>query len=55
MDSANITKEQVLEFCRLRMQTHTDWSGTRVESKRKCGSVDEFADCLWNWIKDNAN
>lgn len=53
MDSCRTTKEIIREFCEKEMSTHTDWTGTRVETKDKCESVDEFAERLYNFLDDN--
>ena len=53
MDSCRTTKEIIREFCEKEMSTHTDWTGTRVETKDKCESVDEFAERLYNFLEDN--
>ena len=53
MDSCRTTKEIIREFCEKEMSTHTDWAGTRVETKDKCESVDEFAERLYNFLEDN--
>lgn len=53
MDSARTTKEIIKEFCEREMAPHTDWTGTRVETKCKCESVEGFVERLWEWIEDN--
>lgn len=53
MDSCRTTKEIIREFCEKEMSTHTDWTGTRVETKDKCESVDEFAERLYIFLEDN--
>lgn len=53
MESCTTTKEIIKEFCEKNMSTHTDWTGTRVETKTKCESVDIFIDRLWEYIEDN--
>lgn len=35
------------------MDTHTDWTGTRVETKHKCESIEEFVEKLYEYIEDN--
>ena len=48
------TNRQIIkEFCEKNMSTHTDWTGTRVETVDKCESIDEFVDRLMEYIEDN--
>ena len=47
------TKEILKEWVEKNMSTHTDWAGTRVETKNKCASVDEFVDKLYSYLEDN--
>lgn len=42
-------KELITEFCKNNLHTHTDWTGTRVETINNCESVDEFIDNLFNY------
>lgn len=44
-------KELIIEFCKNNLHTHTDWTGTRVETINKCESVDEFVNKLFDYIK----
>lgn len=53
MDSIRITKEILKEWCEQNMATHTDWTCTRVETKYKCNSVDDFVDKLYAYLEDN--
>lgn len=53
MDSIRITKEILKEWCEKNMDTHTDWTGTRVETKNDCNSVDDFVDKLYEFLEDN--
>lgn len=53
MDSIRITKEILKEWCEQNMATHTDWTGTRVETKDNCNSVDDFVDNLFEHLEDN--
>ena len=46
-------KELIIEFCKNNLHTHTDWTGTRVETKCKCNSVDDFVDKLYAYLEDN--
>ena len=53
MESAFTSKEIIKEFVETNMSTHTDWTGTRVETKYKCESIEDFIDKLWDYIEDN--
>ncbi len=46
-------KELIIEFCKNNLHTHTDWTGTYVETQYKCDSVEEFIDKFINHIKEN--
>ena len=35
------------------MDTHTDWTGKRVETINECDSIDDFVDSLFEYIKEN--
>lgn len=39
----------------LNLSTHTDWTGTRVETKYTCDSVDTFVDKFMEFIEENQN
>ena len=51
MNSFRTSAEAILDFCKEEMSTHTDWTGTRVETKYKCSSVEEFAKKLTHYLK----
>lgn len=53
MVSFRTNKEIIKEFCEENLHTHTDWTGTYVETKYKCDSVDKFVDKLMEYIEDN--
>ena len=53
MSSFRTSKEIIREFCEKKMDTHTDWTGTRVETKNHCNSVDEFVNELTKYLEDN--
>ena len=53
MDSYRTNEQIIKEFCEQHLQTHTDWTGTRVETQYKCGSVEAFVNKLMEWIEDN--
>lgn len=44
-------KEHIIEFCKNNLHTHTDWTGTRVETVDKYENVEEFIDELFNYIE----
>lgn len=49
----NINRQIIEEFCEQHLSTHTDWTGTRVETKEKCDSVGKFVDMLMEYIEEN--
>lgn len=53
MKSIRTSKEILKEWVEANMDTHTDWSGTRVETKHKCNSIDEFIDKIYEYLEDN--
>ncbi len=53
MESFRTNREIIKEFCERNMSTHTDWTGTRVETKSTCESVGEFVDMLMDYIEEN--
>ena len=53
MESYRTNEEIIREFCVEHLATHTDWTGTRVETKYECNSVDEFISELMKHIEDN--
>lgn len=48
------SKEIIKEWCETNMATHTDWTGTRIETKQKCENVEEFVNKLFDYIEENA-
>lgn len=36
------------------MATHTDWTGTRVETINTCPSINEFVDKLWDYLEEES-
>lgn len=48
-----VNESLIREFCEDHMSTHSDWTGTRVETKHKCASVDEFVKQLMEYIENN--
>lgn len=53
-DYRRTSKEIVREWCEKNLSTHSDWTGTRVETKHKCESVEEFVEKLYAYIDDNS-
>ena len=53
MTTFRVNEFLIREFCETHMSTHSDWTGTRVETKQQCNSVDEFVKQLMNYIEDN--
>ena len=53
MESIRTSKEILKEWVEKNMVTHTDWTGTRVETRYRCGSIDEFIDNLYEYLENN--
>ena len=53
MQQIRTTKDILKEWCNRNLSTHTDWMGTRVETKYRCKSVEEFVDKLFEYLDDN--
>lgn len=53
MTAFKVNDELIRNWCETHMSTHTDWTGTRVETKLECDSVDDFVTRLMDYIKDN--
>lgn len=45
-------KELIADFCRDNLHTHTDWTGTRVETINHCESIEKFIDKLLDYIEN---
>ena len=45
-------KKLIRQFCEENLHTHTDWTGTYVETTYKCDSVDDFVNKLVNYIEE---
>lgn len=43
----------IIEFFEENLHTHTDWTGTRVETINECESVEKFIDKFMNHIGEN--
>ena len=46
-------REILKEWVETNMSTHTDWTGTRVETRYKCESLEEFVDKLYECLSDH--
>jgi hypothetical protein len=46
-------KELIRQFCSEKLHTHTDWTGTYVETRYKCESVEDFVNQLLNYIEEH--
>lgn len=55
MKPIQITKHILEEWCEKNMSTHTDWTGTRVETVDTCSSIYEFIDKLWDYLEDESD
>jgi hypothetical protein len=53
MESIRTSKEILKEWVEANMVTHTDWTGTRVETEYKCDSLDKFIDILYEYLETN--
>ena len=51
METIQITRHILEEWCEKNMSTHTDWTGTRVETNWNCDSVDKFIDAIFTDLK----
>lgn len=50
------TNKKILKvWCKRNMSTHTDWTGTRVETINACRSINEFVDKLWNYLEEESD
>lgn len=45
-------KNRLIEFCFKHMHTHTDWTGTRVETVYYCEDVKDFIDSMVRYIEN---
>ena len=55
MNRIQIDKSTLKKWCKGNMATHTDWTGTRVETIKACPTIDEFVDRLWNYLEEESN
>lgn len=44
----------IIEFFKENLHTHTDWTGTYVETRYKCESVEEFINNFLEYIRENS-
>lgn len=54
MNSYRTSKEIIHEWCEDNLSTHTDWVGTRIETKYTCENIEEFVDKLFEYIEENS-
>ena len=54
METIKTSKEILKEWVESNMSTHTDWTGTRIETICKCESLEEFTDKLYEYLEDNS-
>lgn len=55
MERIQTNKFILKKWCKRNMTTHTDWTGTRVETIDVYRSIDEFVDDLWNYLEGESN
>jgi hypothetical protein len=55
MKRIQITKHILNKWIDEHLSTHSDWTGTRVETINTCNSLDEFVDKLWDYLEDESN
>lgn len=53
MESARTSKQIIKDWVEANMTAHTDWTGTRLETKYTCDSIEEFVDKLYEYICNN--
>ena len=46
-------KELIKKFCEDSLHTHTDWTGTYVETTYKCDNIEVFINKLLNYIEEH--
>lgn len=54
MENYRVNRKIVTEFFENNLHTHTDWAGTRVETRLECESVEEFINKFMNHIRENS-
>lgn len=55
MNRIQIDKSTLKKWCKRNMATHTDCTGTSVETIKACPTIDEFVDRLWNYLEEESN
>ena len=55
METIQVSKGLLKKWCKRNMATHTDWTGTRVETIEACPTIDEFVNKLWNYLEEESN
>lgn len=55
MKTIQITKQILNEWIDEHLSTHSDWTGTRVETINTCDSLDEFLELLWNYLEEESD
>jgi hypothetical protein len=53
MESIRTSRQILKEWVEENMAPHTDWTGTRVETKNNYDSIDEMVDKLYEYLVDN--
>ncbi len=46
-------KKLIRTFCEDNLHTHTDWTGTYVETKDKCDSIDDFVNKFLSYVEEH--
>ena len=53
MESIRTSKEILKEWVEANMETHTNWTATRVETINEYDSIDKFVDNLYEYLESN--
>ena len=53
IETIKTSKEIIKHWVEAHMSPHTDWTGTRIETKHKCESLEEFVNNLYEYLEDN--
>lgn len=54
MKTIQVSKDLLKKWCKRNMTTHTDWTGSRVETIDTCDSLDKFVDKLWAYLEQES-
>lgn len=54
METIEINKEMLKEWCTKYMCEYTDWTGTRLETTFKCDNSDYFVKKLWSFLEEKS-